>query len=312
MKKVLSLIIALVMVLSNFSYAFSAPSEEELYNQSGKILEGLGVLQGSETGDLMLEKNLRRQDMVVLISRLYKEEAKAKKFSVKDDFDDVTNSFYKPYVSWAVNKGLVIGVGGEKFGYNNPVKVQQFQTLLLRTLGYSEEVKDYKNVPEVAKSLGLMKGLSAKPDEDVKRGLMAAMTLNALRLNIRGGSLTLAQKLNLDIPDAFDVTAVPTIDRNNVKFEGVAEGTNALKVHLKPLSSDITSGEKYYDISLEEDGRFSYLIENLQPVGVERILWLEHGALEGDDTDGHIDTLARFCNEHTIAHVQCEDPADAH
>ncbi|MAT64376.1 MAG: agmatine deiminase [Gammaproteobacteria bacterium] len=47
-------------------------------------------------------------------------------------------------------------------------------------------------------------------------------------------------------------------------------------------------------------------------LGVERILWLEHGVLEGDDTDGHIDTLARFCNEHTIAHVQCEDPADPH
>lgn len=47
-------------------------------------------------------------------------------------------------------------------------------------------------------------------------------------------------------------------------------------------------------------------------LGVERILWLEHGALEGDDTDGHIDTLARFCDAHTIAYVKCDDPGDAH
>ena len=46
--------------------------------------------------------------------------------------------------------------------------------------------------------------------------------------------------------------------------------------------------------------------------GVERVLWLEHGALAGDDTDGHIDTLARFCDPRTIAWQSCDDPADEH
>ncbi len=46
--------------------------------------------------------------------------------------------------------------------------------------------------------------------------------------------------------------------------------------------------------------------------GVERVLWLEHGALAGDDTDGHIDTLARFCDPQTIAWQSCDDPDDAH
>jgi agmatine deiminase len=47
-------------------------------------------------------------------------------------------------------------------------------------------------------------------------------------------------------------------------------------------------------------------------LGVDRFLWLEHGALEGDDTDSHIDTLARFCDPQTIAYVQCTDPQDPH
>ncbi len=47
-------------------------------------------------------------------------------------------------------------------------------------------------------------------------------------------------------------------------------------------------------------------------LGAQRILWLEHGALEGDDTDAHIDTLARFCTRDTIAYVQCDDPQDPH
>jgi len=46
--------------------------------------------------------------------------------------------------------------------------------------------------------------------------------------------------------------------------------------------------------------------------GAKRILWLLNGRLAGDDTDGHIDTLARFCNETTIAYIQCNDPADEH
>ena len=46
--------------------------------------------------------------------------------------------------------------------------------------------------------------------------------------------------------------------------------------------------------------------------GVKRILWLENGYLAGDDTDSHIDTLARFCDAETIAYVRCSDRNDEH
>lgn len=46
--------------------------------------------------------------------------------------------------------------------------------------------------------------------------------------------------------------------------------------------------------------------------GLERILWLDHGFLAGDDTDSHIDTLARLCPNNTIAYVKCTDPTDEH
>lgn len=47
-------------------------------------------------------------------------------------------------------------------------------------------------------------------------------------------------------------------------------------------------------------------------LGADRLLVLENGYLEGDDTDGHVDTLARFCDPETIAYVQCTDPDDSH
>ena len=44
----------------------------------------------------------------------------------------------------------------------------------------------------------------------------------------------------------------------------------------------------------------------------QRVLWLDHGALEGDDTDAHIDTLARFAARDAITFQDCDDPADSH
>ena len=44
----------------------------------------------------------------------------------------------------------------------------------------------------------------------------------------------------------------------------------------------------------------------------DRVLWLDHGYLEGDDTDAHIDTLARFAGPDAIVFQACDDPADSH
>lgn len=47
-------------------------------------------------------------------------------------------------------------------------------------------------------------------------------------------------------------------------------------------------------------------------LGLDRFLWLENGYLAGDDTDSHIDTLARFCSPERICYIRCDDNADEH
>ncbi|MGP1464627.1 MAG: agmatine deiminase family protein [Prevotella koreensis] len=44
----------------------------------------------------------------------------------------------------------------------------------------------------------------------------------------------------------------------------------------------------------------------------DRIIWIEHGQLAGDDTDGHIDTIVRPCARDTILYIRCDDPSDEH
>ena len=53
----------------------------------------------------------------------------------------------------------------------------------------------------------------------------------------------------------------------------------------------------------------AYLLDTF---GAKQLLWLDHGYLAGDDTDSHIDTLARLCPNDTILYVKCEDESDEH
>ena len=50
----------------------------------------------------------------------------------------------------------------------------------------------------------------------------------------------------------------------------------------------------------------------LQHLGAKRIFWLDQENLSGDDTDAHIDTLARFCSANTIAYTSCDDAENEH
>lgn len=115
-----------------------------------------------------------------------------------------------------------------------------------------------------------------------------------------------------------------------------AESDNA--INHKLYNSDIIKG-KYVDYtdfvleggSIESDGKGTILTTSQclmapnrnQPLnklqieeelkkrlGAERILWLDHGNLIGDDTDGHIDTIARFAPNDTIIYMQSTDQED--
>lgn len=47
-------------------------------------------------------------------------------------------------------------------------------------------------------------------------------------------------------------------------------------------------------------------------VGATRVVWLQNSYLAGDDTDGHVDMLARFCGPRTLAYITSDQPDDEH
>lgn len=95
-------------------------------------------------------------------------------------------------------------------------------------------------------------------------------------------------------------------NRLNFVVEGGAlesDGAGTLLTTSECLLSPNRNGE-WSQTRIEE-----YLKETF---GLQRVLWLDHGYLAGDDTDSHIDTLARFAPGNTIVYVQCTDPTDEH
>ncbi len=101
-------------------------------------------------------------------------------------------------------------------------------------------------------------------------------------------------------------------------FDGLAMDTQTLILEGGSIEVDnrgtlLTTAECL--LSPERNPQYSREeLESLlkEQLGLERILWLEHGQLMGDDTDGHVDTLARFCDDHTIAYVSSDDEQDPH
>ncbi|MCR3955300.1 MAG: S-layer homology domain-containing protein [Gudongella sp.] len=259
MKRILSLALALTLLLGMAIPATAASP----YQKEGDFLKDLGVLQGDLQGNLMLEQGLTREQMVVLISRLYGEEDDAKTYVANNTFPDLkpTHSFYIPYILWARDEGLIQGDNNGKFGIEQGVTVQQFQTVLLRALGYNEEAKDWHGVPAFAQSIGIMKGLSFSKDATLNRGQVAAMVVNALSLNIKGSSTPLAAMLGLN---PIDMTESYIVRSDKVTFSGRVNDAevNELSLNIRPKSTTQGSSQNF-DIPLDLYGDFSFDVDGL-------------------------------------------------
>ena len=202
MKKSLSLVVALAMVFSLLvpAMAFAATAAEQA---AGAKLKELGVLKGNEQGDLMLDKELTRQEMIVLLSRLFGEEDQAKNHPNTHGWPDVANPDFDGYISWGKEKGLTKGVNdGSIFGYDQALTVQQLLQFLLRALGYDEVA--YEDVPAKAVELGLV-AEGTDMTAVASRGTMAVVTLVTLDTNVNGEGVPLGYKLGLP---GYEVTAV--------------------------------------------------------------------------------------------------------
>lgn len=170
------------------------------YYSEAKLLEKSDIIKGDTKGDLMLEETLQRQDLVIIIARLYSEEKRAQSMTGKLEFKDVDNkAYYRPFIIWAAEKGIMEGKSDKIFGVGDDVTVLQLETILLRILGYEEEAKNSDLIVTLSDSLGLNEGINSRNSDSIKRGELSKMIINALNIERKGSTIKLKDVLNLDI-----------------------------------------------------------------------------------------------------------------
>ncbi len=98
--------------------------------------------------------------------------------------------------------------------------------------------------------------------------------------------------------------STPNINASNLRWKAAASKPMA---RAPLLSTWHCLHERHPDKSREE---ITHILET--ELHQSRTLWLDHGYLEGDDTDAHIDTLARFASVDTIIYQGCQDVEDSH
>lgn len=96
------------------------------------------------------------------------------------------------------------------------------------------------------------------------------------------------------------------IDARRVVMEGGSLESDGEGTLLTTTTCLMAPNRNYFETKQEAETVLCEL------TGAKRVLWLDHSWLDGDDTDGHIDTVARLCPNNTIAYVQCTDRNDVH
>jgi agmatine/peptidylarginine deiminase len=124
------------------------------------------------------------------------------------------------------------------------------------------------------------------------------VTLNDFRFNAWGGKYdaTLDNAINAQL-QAGGVFADSALVNRNMVLEGGAIETDGQGTLLATRRSIIDPARN----PALSAGDIERLLGDW--LGITHFLWLDHGALAGDDTDSHIDTLVRFADTETLLYV---------
>jgi hypothetical protein len=138
MKKVLSLVLVIAMVLSSMSFAFAGTFEDVTgdYEDAVNALSALGVINGYEDGTFRPEKTITRAELAkILVEALGYGELVA---GANSNFSDTQNHWANGYVAIAAGTGLVVGYPDGTFLPDKAVTYDEALTMVVRALGYTD------------------------------------------------------------------------------------------------------------------------------------------------------------------------------
>ncbi len=205
MKKVLSLVLALTMILSCFTVAFAAPEDVTDENQVKAVdaLMSLGIVNGYTDGSYKPGNTVTRAEMAKLLVTALGHGDLAQ--GSESSFKDAKGKWYDGFVAMAAGLELVTGYPDGTFKGDNPVSYQEAIVMTLRALGYTNSavnngVNSYNasKYKALGATVGLLDNVTYK-NSGANRGDVAVIVYNALEtetvdVNEKG----LAEKIVVD------------------------------------------------------------------------------------------------------------------
>lgn len=172
----------------------------------------LGLFQGTGTdaeGKPVYDLHIKptRQVAITMLVRLLGKEKEALSSPVDHPFTDV-DAWASPYVGYAYANGLTKGISDMEFGSHDLLTANQYITFILRALGYSDVLGDFRwdKPTALSERIGLTGDAYKNNSAPFFRGDVVVISESALRTKMKNSDVNLLQHL---------------LDNKAVKFEDI-------------------------------------------------------------------------------------------
>lgn len=190
MRKLLSVLLTLALVIGSFGMAFADLPEDVAgteYEEAVSALIELGIISGYPDGTFQPDKTITRAEMArLIIAALELDDEAISLYS--SGLNDVGGHWAKGYVGYSQKLDIISGYPDKSFKPQNTISYDEAITILVRALGYTSEDVGEKwpsNYAEKGKELGILEGIDGGA-KGASRGDIAVMLHRTMELAIGG------------------------------------------------------------------------------------------------------------------------------
>lgn len=288
MKRVLSLVLALVLVLGMIPMGFAADAT------AGQTLKGYGIIAGDENGNLNEDQNLNRAEMMVVLARMMGKGAEAQAFALPSTFTDLAGfGWAVPWIAYAEMNEWTAGVGANMFNPAGNVTAQEAAVFMLKALGYEADVDfTWANAVEFATAKGLFAGVDTAATSPILRGDLFTMMITTLNTEVKAGTGLLGVVLGYMENPELEVVSVKALNlvQVEVKFNMAVDADTAEDIDNYELTNDdgddLLTNWNDTDVTFDlQDDEKTVIITHLKAVADEDVDQQTEAVLEIDGVE---------------------------
>jgi hypothetical protein len=206
-----------MMVVGSSAASFPDVSAED-NTEAIAVLEAVKVMIGNENGEFEPEKNVTRNEMAVIMSKLMLGTYAADSYVGSHPFTDVP-TWADKYVAACYSAGIIAGRSETTYDGNSTVTAVEAAAMMLRALGYEDLSKGAAQwdqpVAAKANEINLFAGLGGAGNAAMNRNSVAKLSLNTLQATM---VTTVRNGQDITLPDGTVIAGTRSYNLRTEKF----------------------------------------------------------------------------------------------